>query len=194
MNWVSSLRLRIQRADERSRKVMLIASILGLTIPGAALLGMSLSQDVTHLEGSSLSGSLAAGQTTIQLGWPVHAYAELTWTNPVCGVRFYFLTSAQFQAWENGGSLGNPSLTCDQRSAAFQGSASYAITVNDQASSVNYTIQFDLFLVRHPLAWLSLPALFMLFAATIAGVVWILGAVVATEMNRLVSDQESKRK
>jgi len=66
--------------------------------------------------------------------------------------------------------------------------------VNDQTSSVNYTIQFDLFLVRHPLAWLSLPALFMLFAATIAGVVWILGAVVATEMNRLVSDQESKRK
>lgn len=194
MSWASSVRLRIRHAGERTQKVRLFAVILGLIIPGSALLVLSLSQDVTHVDGSSLSGSLAVGQTLIPLGWPVHSYSEVAWSDPACGVRFYFLTPEQFRGWENGSAFREPTLTCDRPIAVFPGSASHAVAVNDRGPGVNYTIRFDLFLVKRPLAWLSLPAVFMLFGATIATIAWFLGAAVAQELDHLARERESKRR
>lgn len=194
MSWIASLRMRIRHAKERARKALLFVVISSLVVAGSALLGLSLSQDFTHVDGSSLSGSLAVGQTAIPLGWPVHSYAELAWSDPVCGVRFYFLTLEEFRAWENGSSLGGPVLTCDRPAALFQGFASHVITTNERGPGVNYTIRFDLFLVRRPIAWLSLPALFMLFGATVATIARFLGAAVKREMEKLTSEQDWKRR
>src|SRR3989442_804638 len=145
MKSISNLIARIRHPKD-VLKAILLGLILAFTIPGSVLLGFSLGQEVTHVEGSSVSGRLALGRTPIVLDWPVESYAELAWTNPLCRIRFYFLTANEYQAYASSSMIVTaPTLTCDQPNSVFVGAATHAIAVNERGADANFTIQIDLF-------------------------------------------------
>lgn len=194
MSWLSKVRSRLRGAGERTQKALILVLILGLALPGVVLLGTSFTQDLAHVDSATLSDTLPLGQTTILLDWPDHSYVELNWTNPVCGVVFTFLTPLGMEAWQNGGSLGDPTLTCNASTALFPGSAAYVVGTNSVANGTNYSIRYDLFRVTEPLAWLALPALCMLFAATAVVFTRLLGGAMIREKDHFASEQERKRR
>lgn len=106
------------------------------------------------------------GRLNHTLGFQEFSYAEVLWTDPTCGVRFHFLTPLAFEDYSDGGVLPQSRLNCDTTVAIIQGTASHVIVTNEREPGVNYTLQFRLFVITQPAAWLVIPAFLLLLVAS----------------------------
>lgn len=170
---------RLRPHDLRPGSVLLFLVVSVLLVVGSIALALSLGVEITRLGSTTISGTLDTGRTVIGLSLGLYSHAEAMWADPSCGVRFHFLTPADFAAYESSESLPSALLTCDRTAGVVPGTVSYVIVVNDREPGVNYTIEFELFSVTRPAAWLALPALVMIFGASIGIITVFLSAALS---------------
>lgn len=156
-------------------RTLLVAAVLfGL---GFFLIGISLVQEINQVGNETLSGTLDLGATVSVLDFEEFSYAEVSWSDPQCGVRFHFLSPPAFEEYDSSGRLPASDLNCDKATAIMRGATSHIVMANDRERGANYTLQFSLFVAIRPMAWLGVPALVLLFAAAFLTVITFLRRV-----------------
>ncbi len=156
------------------RTLLVAAALFGL---GFFLIGISLAQEINHVGNETLSGTLDLGATVYLLDFEEFSYAEVSWSDLQCGVRSHFLSPLAFEEYDSSGRLAVSDLNCDKATAIMRGTTSHIVMANDRERGANYTLHFSLFVATRPMAWLGVPALVLLFAASFLTIITFLRRV-----------------
>ncbi len=156
------------------RRLIAAVMIAALLATGLALIAFSLEQDVTRIGNETLSGTLDLGASVYEPTFEDFSYAEVSWADPKCGVRFHFLNFLEYRDYLDSGVLPPAAINCDRVEAVVEGPLSSIVMANERESGANYTLRFDLYVVSRPRAWLGVVALPLLFAASLLAIMTFL--------------------
>ncbi|NIN67520.1 MAG: hypothetical protein GTO63_23020, partial [Anaerolineae bacterium] len=135
---------------------------------------------------------LDLGLSVDEVDFEEFSYAEVSWGDPKCGLRFHFLSVLDYQEYVDRGTLPAAAINCDRVTAVVDGSTSHIAIGNDREPAANYTLEFDLFVIHRPLGWLGLVALPLLSVASFIAVIALLRKTLVDLLRRPPLQQERK--